>query len=128
MTLIAITVIACEKEADLTDAENALVGDWTLNTTETYTNGVLSQTIPHTDPTNCHLELKSTEHKDQEGSLNCENGLSCQPHNNWWQLEGAVLQVGSNPYTIVTQSSSTLILQLGDPASSSGSYKHYLTK
>lgn len=126
---IAVTMVTACKKSDFqpTDAEKALIGDWKLNATETYTNGMLSQTISHTDAGNCHLELKATEYKGQEGAINCENGLSCQPVDSWWKLEGDLLNVGSIQYNIITHTATTLVIQKGDPASSYGAYKYYLT-
>lgn len=113
----------------LSSQDSSLVGDWALDLQEVYNNGTLVASIPHSDPVNCHLNLKSTF---VPGTTTCQKdciyGLSCTQVNTWWTSSTGLLNVGGN-YTIVSLTSTNLVLQTGSISSSGGqANKYYLHK
>jgi hypothetical protein len=132
-TIIAIflTLVSfgCKKEktptpitpapaSSYTAADSAISGDWILNVTESYVNGSLVYSTPHSDPANCHLNLQLIESITPGGWKKCIYGLNCTNVALEWRLNTGMIEIHTDLYTILSQSSNSLVLQNGSPATS----------
>jgi hypothetical protein len=140
-SIITLGFISCQQEDpgtpqvqfQLSADEQAISGDWILDQTELYLNGALYTTTPHNDPVNCHLNLQAAPFsaQPQQGISykNCLFGLDCNDIVYYWYLESGKLALSSVLYTIVSQTSTTLILQRGTISQGGGTaFKYYLHK
>lgn len=141
LILIPLILLSCQQDDStdpavqfqLTAEEQAISGDWILDQTELYLNGLLGTTTPHNDPVNCHLNLQAAPYsaQPQQGTSykNCLFGLDCTDVVYPWYLETGKLALGSALYTIVSQTSTTLVIQRGTISQGGGAaYKFYLHK
>lgn len=98
----------------LTSQEQALVGNWILDKVETYTSSNLANTVLHTDPANCHLDLMSTFFYPGNGTSykNSVNGITCSPVSGMWRIQNNLLELGAS-YIIYSVTPNSLILQYG---------------
>lgn len=116
-----------------TSADSAISGDWILDVTENYNDGVLILTTPHSDPVNCHLDLQIVESTLSPGNTqswkNCIHGLTCSNNTYQWKLSSGKLDINNFLRTIVSQSATNLVLLEGS-VSTGGGYgiKYYLHK
>jgi hypothetical protein len=115
-----------------TSADSAISGNWILDLYEVYSAGALVGSTPHSDPVNCHLDLQLTQ-STISGSApdwkTCIYGLSCTNSVNQWRLNSGMLELNGGLYlwTIVSQSATNLVIQLGSMSVGTAS-KCYLHK
>ena len=124
VAVISLLAISCSPEYGPNSSEQDLVGDWKLNQTISYYNGVAGTPELFNDPVNCHLNLKSSAYN--EDYLDVTHGLSCTPVNAYWRLEDGVLNLSGIMYQIISQSASELVIQYGS-TSSELAIKYYLS-
>ena len=82
--------------ASFTHADSLISGNWILDVTEVYSNttGALVGSVPHVDPSNCHLNLLLVfDNGPFAFTKQCVYGLSCGPMNGSWRLIAGDLEL-----------------------------------
>ncbi len=141
---LVFTSIGCKKEEKAatpsptptpsityTSADSATSGNWILDVTETYVDGALVLSTLHSDPVYCHLDLQLAESTIAGAPGNwkaCVYGLNCTNVAIQWRLNTGMIEIDSDLYTIVSQSTTNLVLQFGSMSVGNTAMKYYLHK
>lgn len=113
-----------------TQLDSMLVGDWALDTMQTYVNGVYLISSYYADPVNCHLQLTKTEQlagasalwKIDIQALDCNNVASL------WRVTSGRLDLSGTLYTILSITNTKLVILYGTTVGSGNGTKYYLHK
>lgn len=112
-----------------THADSLISGNWILDLTEMYltSSGALISSTTHTDPANCHLNLKlvTSTSSTVSNAKECTYGLTCSPQNYFWRLNSGDLELNGLIHIIKSQTSTNLVLEF---SSGGGKLKYYLHK
>jgi len=112
-----------------THADSLISGNWILDLTEMYltSSGALISSTTHTDPANCHLNLKlvTSTSSTVSNAKECTYGLTCSPQNYFWRLNSGDLELNGLIHIIISQTPTNLVLEF---SSGSGKLKYFLHK
>ncbi len=122
----SVTPIPTPAAVSYTSADSAVSGDWILSSVESYVSGPLALTVPHNDPVNCHLNLQLVGLDGPGGWKNAVYGLNCTNVAIPWRLYAGMIEMNGTLYTIISQSSTNMVLQIGSMPTSAT--KFYLYK
>ncbi len=113
----------------MTSQDSMLSADWILDKHETYITGTVISTVNSSDPSNCHLFLKTSEVVVGNTPVyrNCVKGITCSNETTSWRVTNSQLEVSGISYAIVTLTSNLLTIQLGSISSGEG-HKYYFHK
>jgi hypothetical protein len=126
--LSAIIFVGCSKQSNtntssnnsntstssLTPQEQALVGNWIVKRIASVNQAADTVTnyLNYNNPSQCHLELKSSIWNNTSGTYESIDGLGCSPYtSNWKYMSPSQIQLGPAIYAIKYQSADSLIIQ-----------------